>query len=92
MPAWQWHVFLGDTPPRLAFCQMAPPDGAEPRSARRWRVPLCSTGHRACTQISIVPPFPASVLVCQCEQGYQSGFMAGVADSGFGQCPPGEGC
>lgn len=43
-------------------------------------------------KILTAPPFPASVLVCQREQGYQSGFMAGVADSGFGQCPPGEGC
>eukprot|EP00286_Rhodomonas_abbreviata_P001732 CAMPEP_0181291110 /NCGR_PEP_ID=MMETSP1101-20121128/1786_1 /TAXON_ID=46948 /ORGANISM="Rhodomonas abbreviata, Strain Caron Lab Isolate" /LENGTH=64 /DNA_ID=CAMNT_0023395467 /DNA_START=38 /DNA_END=232 /DNA_ORIENTATION=+ len=26
------------------------------------------------------------------DEGYQSGFMAGVAKSGFGACPPGEGC
>ena len=26
------------------------------------------------------------------DQGYQSGFMEGVAASGFGQCPPGQGC
>jgi hypothetical protein len=26
------------------------------------------------------------------DQGYQSGFMEGVAKSGFGQCPPGQGC
>ncbi len=27
-----------------------------------------------------------------CLQGYQAGFMEGVAKSGFGQCPPGKGC